>query len=153
MITGSEFLIEKEQGMRIVQVVNTSVGATEKRKLEQTTVAARASCCRRVLISSTGVTLQWYPNILGLYRLQPGGGPLLYKRLSEESERFLYQPRGGRGRQFSWGVSNSPHQAWGWLKSGLPERCPDLIKKWAAFDRANKKMTVDPTLRVSCHKP
>ena len=83
--------------MRIVQVVNNSVGATEKRKLEQTSVAARASCCAKVVISSTGVTLEWYPNILGLFSLQPGGGPPLYKRLSEESERFLYQPRGGGG--------------------------------------------------------
>ena len=161
---GSEFLIEKEQEMRIVQVVNNSVTSTEKIKLEQkfkkdltlTSLAAPgekndSSCCGEVLLTSTGVTLEWYPNILGVYSLQTRGGPPLYRR--RDSEKFLYRPRRGKGRHFTWGVSSSPQQTWGWLKSFLPGKCPDLLKKWAAFDPVNKKMTADPTLTVSCRQP
>ena len=111
----------------------------------------KASCCSQVMISSTGLTQDWYPDILGLYSLQPGPGPPVYKMEVEDRARFLYRPRGGgKQRKFSWGVTNSPHLAWGWVKSFLPGKCPDLMKKWAAFDPVKKKMTADPTFRVSC---
>ena len=146
MDTGSEFLIEEEKEMTIVQLVNSSVAA--KNKLEQ---KQKTSCCSRVLLSSTGQTQEWYPGILGVYSLQQGDGPPVYKMLN--SEKYLYRPRRGKERRFTWGVNSSPHQTWGWVKSFLPGKCPDLMKNWAAFDPVKKKMTADPTFRVSCRQP
>ena len=167
METGSEFLLETEDEMTSVQLVNSSVTAREKNKLEQkfnrglsslSSVAAgkekekiKTSCCSRVLISSSGVTQEWYSNILGVYSLQQTEEPPVYKMMG--SEKFLYRPSSGKERRFSWGVNSSPHQAWGWVKSFLPGKCPNLMRKWAAFDPVKKKMTTDPTLRVSCHQP
>ena len=165
METGSEFLIEAEDELTSVQLVTSSVvGRREKNKLEQkfsrdlSSLAAskekgkiKTSCCRQVLISSTGVTQEWYSNILGVYSLQLTDGAPVYKM--EGSERFLSRPSRGKERQFTWGVNTSPHLAWGWVKSALPANCPNLVRKWAAFDPVKKQITADPTLRVSCHQP
>lgn len=170
---GSEYLREKQHHMTSVQLVNRSqsVSASGKNKLEQKfnkdlrSLAATehhfpqasrggamaSSCCSRVLISSTGLTQAWYPSILGVYSLQPGPGAPLYKMM--DSQKFLYRPRRGKNRKFTWGVNNSPHLAWGWVKSGLPGKCPELLKKWAAFDPVKKHMRTDPTFRVSCQQP
>ena len=154
MSTGSEFLIDDVTSY--VQLVNSSLADREKYKPEQKlniaiTSASRSSCCSRLLISSTGLTRQWYPTILGVYSLQLGDGPPVYKMLN--SEKYLYRPRRGKERRFTWGVNSSPHQAWGWVKSFLPGKCPDLMKNWAAFDPVKKKMTADPTFTVSCRQP
>merc|ERR1711874_543586 len=110
---GTEFLIEKEQEMPSVQLVNNTAASTEKNKLEQINKVLpsqaagdsqasrgekkKSSCCSQVVISSSGPTQEWYPDILGLYSLQPGSGPPVYKR--EDRERFLYRPRRGKQRQ------------------------------------------------------
>jgi len=151
---GSEFLIDDVTSD--VQLVNSSLADREKYKLEQKlniamTSASRSSCCSRLLISSTGLTRQWYPTILGVYSLQPGAGPPVYKMM--ESERFLFRPRRGKDRQFTWGVNTSPSLAWGWVKSSTPGKCPGLMKKWAAFDPVRKQMTADPTFKVTCRQP
>ena len=116
------------------------------------TQKGKSKCCKNIKITSSGVVLEMYPFLLGVYEnKEPSNISPIYKMKNES--RFLSRPYGFTKtgtHTYSWGVNSNPTSKWGWIKAFSEGHCPHNIKKWKVFHQKMNKWITDKTLNLTC---
>jgi len=110
----------------------------------------KIQCCRKVRVSSTGVAVQLYSFMFGLYKQLPSSKQKTYRKIG--SQQFLTRPGQNisSGQSYTWGVNSNPQQTWGWIRAMEAADCPHEVKHWRVWN--GQKWIRDPSLTVVCSK-
>ena len=109
------------------------------------------TCCKSVLLSSSGRARDLYSSLLGNYSQLdgPSEAPVFKK---SDADMFLYKPKSQKPKtRYSWSVGHSPNLMWGYIESTADTACPDTVRVWMVYDRDIKRWAEDATLDIKCY--
>lgn len=104
-----------------------------------------ADCCNILTMSSTGVTTELQPEVLGVYKRSGISNNRTYYK--NEHPLFLNYVSTG-----SWYVTKEASfgENKGWMVSSCTKECPSSCKNWEAGNTTSLKFQKDPTFTISC---
>ena len=121
---------------------------------EETKKVEMPFCCKSLLISSNNQTQMIHPFLIGEYTMVERH--LLKSIYKKKGNRRLYisqQVSENPVLGYSWAVSHSPDDNWGYMVSSKSSACSDMAGPWMVYQkdkRRRNRWTSDQTVSVTC---